>query len=139
MSSLKQRGPGSLAIVFSVLLAACSDPPVWSAECWSPDRTWIASAHTIEHGGFGTGGVETIVELRRSGRFALPDRVLAFADDNRAIKLRIRWDGPAHLVVVYEADPQLLYYQVTKTSGIDISVQNVSTKGYEHPQSSTRP
>jgi len=40
--------------------------------------------------------------------------------------LKMQWDSPSHLVVLYKANPEFLYFQVVKTSGVDISVQNVS-------------
>ena len=116
-----------IAFVFG-LLTACTDPITWSAECQSPDGIWTATARTVEHGGFGTGGVETIVDIKHLVDSTSPVRVLAFAEEGRAIGLTMRWDSPSHLLVTYDADPKLLYYQVVKASGVDISVENLSTK-----------
>lgn len=122
-----------------MLLVACSDPVIWHEECRSSEGTWTAKAHTIERSGFGTGAVETIVEIERSPGSQSPERVLAFADDGRAIKLTMRWDGPSHLSITYFADPQMLYYQVSKTSGVDISVTDVANDLRELPRPSARP
>jgi hypothetical protein len=121
-------------------LASCGDPTIWSTECRSPDSAWAARAYTVEHGGFGTAGVETIVEVKRAGVSGSRERVLAFADSGPAIHLRMNWDGPTHLSVIYDADPQMLYYQVVKTSGIEISVQDLSMGGPpRHPPIAGRP
>lgn len=109
-----------------VALIGCRDPVTWAADSHSPDGMWIATAQTIEHRGFGTGGVETTVEIKRSNVKGSPERVLAFAEGGPEIDLKMRWDGPAHLVVLYNANPVVLYFQVVKTSGLDISAQNFS-------------
>jgi hypothetical protein len=101
---------------------------------------WIASAFTIVHGGFANPWVETIVEIKRANNSGSPQQVLGFANGGPDMKLRMRWDGPTHLSVVYDDDPKVLNYQVVKTSGIDVSVQDLST---DHPRAnpppSTRP
>jgi hypothetical protein len=101
---------------------------------------WTASAYTVEHSGFGTGGAETIVELKRADNSCSPGRVLAFDNGGPDMKLRMRWDTPTHLSVVYDDDPKALYYQVVKTCGIDISVQDLFTDHpHANPPPSTRP
>jgi hypothetical protein len=55
---------------------------------------WTASAYTVEHSGFGTGGAETIVELKRADNSCSPGRVLAFDNGGPDMKLRMRWDTP---------------------------------------------
>jgi hypothetical protein len=139
VSSPKQWAQIFAAVPSVLLLGSCRDPTIWSTECRSPDSAWVATARTVEHGGFGTAGVETIVEVKRPGSSSSPERVLAFADGGLAIHLRMNWDGPTHLSVVYDSDPQNLYYQVVKTSGIEISVQNHSTGLQRRPAASTRP
>jgi hypothetical protein len=117
-------------LIAVVLLACfgCRDPVTRSAESRSADGTWIATAETIEHSGFGTGGVETTVSTKRSNGSGSPERVLGFAEAGPDMSLKMQWDGPSHLVVVYKANPEFLYFQVVKTSGVDISVQNVAPK-----------
>jgi len=136
---MMEREQGLTAATLVLLFSSCSDPTTWSApDCRSPDGSFIAGAHTVEHSGFGTGGVETIVELRRAGASGSPERVLAFADGGDAIHLQIRWDSPTHLSVVYDSDPRLLYYQVVKTSGVEISAQDLPA-GQRHREEASRP
>jgi hypothetical protein len=121
-------------------LISCADPKTWSSECRSPDGMWIASAFTIEHGGFANPWVETIVEIKRANHYGSPEQVLGFDNGGSDMKLRMRWDTPTHLSVVYDDDPKTLYYQVAKTSGIDISVQDLLTDHpHANPPLSTRP
>lgn len=115
----------------------CREPATWSAESRSPDGAWIARAETFEYSGFGTGSVETTVSIRRSNGSGSPERVLGFAQGGPDMGLKMQWNGPSHLIVVYRADPALLYYQVVKTSGLDISVRNVSPN--PQTESSARP
>ena len=139
----KNRGIGmrgrALFTLLVIFLVGCSDPITWSEQCRSSDGMWTATAHTIEHSGFGTGGAETTVEIKRSSGSQSSERVLAFADDGRAIKLQMQWDGSSHLSVVYDADPQMLYYQVLKTSGVDISVRDISNDPRGRARPSARP
>ena len=101
---------------------------------------WIASAYTIVHGGFANPGVETIVEINRANNSGSPERVLGFDNGGPDMKLRMRWDTPTHLSVAYDDDPKTLYFQVTKTSGIDIWVQDLLTDHpHANPPPSTRP
>lgn len=128
------------AILMSVMLLACvgcGERPTWSAESRSPD--WIATAKTVEYGGFGTNAVETTIEIKRVDGSGSPERVLAFADSGPAIALKMQWDGPSHLAVRYNANPVLLYYQVVKTSGVTISVQNVSPNPEQEYRPSANP
>jgi hypothetical protein len=130
-----------LFLIAVALLACigCREPVTWSRELRSPDEKWIATAKTVEHSGFGTGGAETTVEIKRSDGSASPERVLAFADAGSDIALDMHWDGPSHFVVIYKANPVVLYFQVVKTSGVDISVQDISPKPQQEFQPSARP
>jgi len=104
---------------------ACSeDPTVWSARSQSPDGRWLALAHTVRHGGFGANGVETIVELKGLTGLRRTNRVLGFANDGASMRLQMNWSSPSHLEVVYHDAPEVLYFQVVKTSGIEISVRD---------------
>ena len=80
---------------------------------------WTAIAQTVEDGGFGTAGVETAVDVKWSRGSRSRETVLAFANGGPDIGLKMRWDGPSHLVVAYRGSPELLYFQVVKTSGIE--------------------
>jgi hypothetical protein len=105
-----------LAAFLLVFFVGCGGDVTWSSsELRSEDGYWTAKAHITEYSGFGTGAVETTVEIERTNRGwgESPEPVLGFANDAEAIALKMRWDGPRHLVVVYNADPKLLYFQVS--------------------------
>jgi len=40
--------------------------------------------------------------------------------------LKLNWVSPSHLEVVFRDDPKMLYYQVVRTSGVEISVRDLA-------------
>jgi hypothetical protein len=108
-------------------------------EVRSPDGLWIASARTIQDGGFGSAHIDTIVYLKESNASRPPTEVLAFsclgpaprpyvldnANAGGTIDLTMKWVTPSHLDVTYDRHPDL-YFQVAKYGGINISVQDLS-------------
>ena len=58
---------GLIVVGVCVLLSACQGPPtVWTAEVRSPDGLWLASARTVQNGGFGSANIDTSVYLKRT-------------------------------------------------------------------------
>jgi hypothetical protein len=116
------------------LMASCGeDPTIWSATSASPDGRWLAIAHTVQHSGPGANGVETIVEIKEPApslfrRIFLKTstKVLSFMNDGASMGLKINWVTPSHLEVVFKDDPKMLYYQVVRTSGREISVRDLA-------------
>jgi len=131
----------SFTIIGLCLLGVgCSASTVWKAEVRSPDGVWIASARTIQNGGFGTASIDTTVYLKSTKDSSPPREVLAFSCkgpvprpyvlDNTAnaggtIDLTMKWLTPSQLEVTYGRRPNL-YFQVAKMAGIDISVRDLS-------------
>jgi len=119
-----------VTVVACTLLVGCGkNPTIWSATSPSPDGNWLAVAHTARYSGFGTNRVETIVEIKDLKRNILSDhsqRVLGFMEGGASMGLKMNWVTPSHLEVVFRGDPKVLYYQVVKTSGVEISVRNLS-------------
>jgi hypothetical protein len=117
-----------------MLMASCGeDSTIWSETSASPDGRWLAIAHTVQHSGPGANGVETIVEIKEPApslfrRIFLKTstRVLSFMNDGASMGLKINWVTPSHLEVVFKDDPKMLYYQVARTSGLEISVRDLA-------------
>ena len=134
-----------LISVVLVSVTSCGDKrdlTVWTAQVPSPDLQWIASADTVQNGGFGSGGISTSVYLARDCSRESPIEVLAFSCDGPlprpyvldnvankggSIGLTMKWITPSHLHVVYEGHPQLAF-QAVKLAGIDITIENRSEK-----------
>jgi hypothetical protein len=123
-----------VTVLACVLLGGCGeDPTLWSATLLSPDGNWIAVAHTVLHSGPGANGAETIVEIKQT-KVRIFDRmfrktstrVLAFANDGASMGLKMNWATPSHLDVVFRDDPEMLYYHVARTSGVEISVRDLA-------------
>ena len=114
----------------SMLLGSCGGAStVWSAESQSPDGSWLAVAHTVQYSGPGNNGVETIVEIKELKRMIFFRRsmmVLGFADDGASMGLKMSWVTPSHLEVAFSDDPKVLYHQVVRTMGIEISVRDLA-------------
>jgi len=157
-SSLTRPTPRLELLVVTVaagaIAAACvkkEDLIVWKAEQHSPDNQWIASADTVQNGGFGSASVDTNVYLQRAGDSRPPLEVLGFhchtavphpyALDNTAnrggtINLTMRWVTPTHLHVTYQNHPDLSL-QMIKFAGIEITAEDASEpRGSDQPSTS---
>jgi hypothetical protein len=130
-------------IILGVCLlgAGCAAPTVWKVEVRSSDGFWIASARTVQNGGFGTAAIDTAVFLKCTRDASPPQQVLGFScegpvsrsyvPDNKAnaggtINLTMKWLAPSHLEVTYNGRDGSLNFQVVKYQGIDISVRDLS-------------
>jgi len=117
-------------------------PTIWKAESRSPDGLWLASADTVQNGGFGSAGIQTNVYLKRTNVSGPAAAVLGFSCDGPAprpyvldnnanaggtINLTMKWITPSHLEVTYDGHATI-DSQVDKYDGIDISVRNLSSK-----------
>lgn len=120
-------------VALCFLFAGCRDvKSVWSAESASPDGRWIAASRVDENGGPGNDGLDAVVFLRDRNASNAPIEVLAFSlgDVPSArygeLGLSMKWRSPSRLDVTYNAQVGTLYFQVVKTSGIDISTTAAS-------------
>jgi hypothetical protein len=146
LSSFAKRTPHLIAILLGIFFAFASgcrtntgDLTIWKSELRSPDGLWIASARTIQNGGFGSADIETIVSLRQS-RVSQPSvDVLVFACQGPAaapyelsnanaggtIDLTMKWLSPRHLHVTYDKHPDLLFQAIKAFGTITISAQDL--------------
>jgi len=133
----------SLIIVgISALGVGCQKAPtIWSAEVRSPDGLWLASADTVQNGGFGSAAIQTSVYLKRTDVSQRRTEVLGFwcegpaprpyvldnvANKGGTINLTMKWVTPSHLEVTYNGRARV-DFQVVKYAGIDISVRDLSS------------
>ena len=136
------------AIGVCVLGSGCQNAPtIWQAEARSPDGAWIASARTVQNGGFGSGSIDTVVSLKRTNSSQRPMEVLGFSSEGAAprpyvldqanaggtIDLTMKWVTPSHLEVTYDRHPHL-DFQVVKYDGIDVSVRDLSSEATKPSQ-----
>ena len=139
-------GALTLVIGAGVFGSGCvskDDLTVWKAEALSPDGKWIASADTVQNGGFGSADISTSVYLRRAGDSRPPVRVLEFSCqgpmphpyvlDNAAnaggsIHLALKWLDQSHLHVSYDEHPKLLFQAVT-LQDVSITIADFSIAG----------
>jgi hypothetical protein len=130
-----------IVIGVCALLSGCENAPtIWKAEAQSPDRLWLASVRTQQHGGFGSAGIINSVYLKRinsstppieileifsNGAGAAHPYVLDNANAGGTINLAIKWVNPSRLDVTYRG-PAEVSYQVAQYGGIEISVRDLS-------------
>lgn len=115
------------------LSVACQDVAItWSAEAKSPDGQWLASARSQQWGGPGTAYDATTVYLKPIDDSQSATQVLVFSHQYPTMKLKMVWLNPKHLDVTYgpsdrEGDQIKLDFRLAQYSGIEISVQDLST------------
>ena len=154
---IERDTPGCCAIqktisimVFGICLleAGCAARTVWKAEVRSPDGIWIATARTVQSGGFGTAWITTSVSLKRVGSSDPPMEVLGFscqgpvprpyvldnvANAGRTMNLRLKWVSATHLEVTYSGKPDI-YLQVVKYQGVEITLRDLSGRAGAGPE-----
>jgi hypothetical protein len=119
-----------IVVGLGISLSGCnrSETPIWSAEAKSPDAHWMASATTIENGGFGTGDVETSVYLTNISQSKPSIQILGFVNQNArpigVTSVKMNWVTPSHLNVIYK-DGAKLGFQLVKYADIDITVHKL--------------
>lgn len=121
-----------------ILGAGCgSSNTIWREEVRSPDGLWLASADTVQNGGFGSAAIDTRVYLEMTNGSKPRKDVLLFLCDGPAarpnvldnvanrggtIDLRMKWISPSHLEVTYNGRASV-NLQLTNYDGIEISLQ----------------
>lgn len=132
-----------LAIIgASALGLGCGHGAIWRESLQSPDGLWLASAETIQNGGFGSAAIQTSVYVKWANSSQPPARVLGFqcegpvprpyvldniANKGGTINLTMKWLTPSHLEVTYDGHARMDFNAV-KYEGIDISVRDLSSE-----------
>jgi hypothetical protein len=111
-----------------VFLSGChGSEATWSAEARSPDGKMIATAHTIENSGFGTGGIWTAAYLNWTTGSQPPTEILELADGPTKpgdTVVGMKWLTPTHLEITYKANRNLSF-QAVKWGDVEISVRQL--------------
>jgi len=113
---------------------------IWKEAVPSPDGLWLASAETVQNGGFGSAAIQTTVYLKQAGDSQPPTEILEFwcegpvprpyvldnvANNGGTINLTMTWLTPSHLDITYDGHARL-DFQAVKCAGIEISVRDLS-------------
>lgn len=124
----------ALSLIICVLLCGCSKAAhvTWSEELQSPDREWVAIAHSEQGGELGGDNDVTIVQLRRTSSSQPPIQILLFSQQYATIYLKMQWENGKQLNVTYgpsqrPGDSVHLDFQVVRCAGIKINVRDISS------------
>jgi hypothetical protein len=116
---------------------------VWKAAFPAPDGSYIATADTVQNGGFGSGSIETSVYLARAGQNYRPVEIIGLscngpmphpyvldnvANAGGSVNLTVKWIAPTHLHVTYRG-PAEITFQAVKFGHIVITLENLSQNG----------
>ena len=124
---------GFIIISVCALASGCRNSNViWSGESRSPDGYWLATAREERGGGFGNAYDSASVYLKQIKSSRPPVEILEFsvgslASQSGRLNLTMKWESPSHLDVTYNGHAATLDFQVVKSAGIDISVQDLSS------------
>jgi hypothetical protein len=132
----------SFLAILSILGPGCTsrdDLIVWQTELRSPDGDWLASADTIQNGGFGNAEIHTTVFLRGRNAKIPPQEVFVIecdgpiphpykldnvANKGGCVGLTMTWLAPNRLHLSYEPKHgSEVILQVVKLSNVEITVE----------------
>lgn len=117
--------------VFALISGCRNSDVIWSGESRSPDGYWLATAREERGGGFGNAYDSASVYLKQIKSTRPPVEIFEFsvgslASQSGKLNLTMKWESPSHLDVTYNGHAATLDFQVVKSAGIDISVQDLS-------------
>ena len=97
---------------------------IWSGESQSPDRHFVASAHTVPYGGLGTVAAQTTVYLKQRGQS--PVWILGLSYESvyplGITAVDMTWITPSHLSITYEGHATI-DFQAVKCAGVEITIE----------------
>jgi hypothetical protein len=129
--SLKKESLIALFVVGLALSAGCNNSErTWSAEAKSPDGQFLATAETLEPGGWGTGAPpETHVALNWTSGSQRSRIVFSFVDgpnEPGGMNVGLHWLAPTHLELTYKGHPTI-EFQAIKWAEVEISARPEDT------------
>lgn len=122
-----------LVVIFSVVLclgtSGCTNSEqTWFAEARSPDGKFVATARTLQPGGWGTGSPpETSVDLNWTTGSQKPAEIFQFVgdvDQPDNMKVGLIWLSPTQLEITYKPK-RIIQFQAVRCFDVNISAQEV--------------
>ena len=116
--------------LLAVPLTGCKNSErTWSDEAKSPDGKIVATAETLQPGGWGTGApAETYVDLNWTSGSQKAMQVFAFNDGPdvpEGMNVGLKWVGPRQLELTYKGKPNI-EFQAIRWQEVDIVAQSGS-------------
>ena len=116
-----------LCIVLVFGYSGCGNSEqTWYLESRSPDKKFVATARTLQPGGWGTGlPPETSVDLNLSSGSQKTTEVLHFigdADEPASMNVKMVWQTPNYLEITYKPG-RIVQFQAVKCFNVEIGVR----------------
>ena len=135
-----------LPALMAMSLLGCAshdDLTVWKESFPSPDGSWVATAQTVQNGGFGSASIDTSVVLQRTGGkestlvlslacdgpLVHPYKLDNIANRGGSVELIVRWLDGAHLHLTFQNHPRI---QSVRSSVGPVVVQVEDRSGERH-------
>jgi hypothetical protein len=116
-----------VTLFLCILASGCRDvATIWSSEAKSPDGNWMALAYTEQHGGPGTAGIVSIVQLQRASGNRDKIEILELWQNSPSISLKLNWLTASQLEITY-TEAVSVDFQAVKCAGIDIAVKRIQS------------
>lgn len=137
MSQIVMFGSGSfrtaalfiLGVVFLVTSSCSNSEQTWLTEVRSPDGKFIATARTLQPGGWGTGAPpETSVDLNWTTGSQKPAEILQFVgdvDQPDNMKVGMVWLSPTQLEITYKPK-RIIQFQAVRCFNVDITAREIA-------------
>jgi hypothetical protein len=107
----------------------CSDnPPTWSQTSKAPSGGWVAYAYTREFSGFGTGAIETHIEVKPDrAMYGVGGQVAQFNNaSGKSLELKLQWSRPNRLHILYIESSNRLVFSRTRMDGVEVIFHNLA-------------
>ena len=121
-----------LSLIAFVGVTSCTNSEqTWSAEARSPDGKFVATARTLQPGGWGTGSPpETSVDLNWASGSQKPTQIFQFvgnADQADDMKVGMVWLSPTRLELTYRPK-RIIQFQAVRCFDVDITAKELGSK-----------
>lgn len=119
-----------LVIGSCIQLTGCQEDAatIWSADAKSPDGRWVAEARTVQYGGMGTAGVQTVVFLKRTSESSSQIQILGLSNDSAypagATQVKMSWLNTHRLNVSYGQNANI-NFQAIQCADIGLSLSRL--------------
>jgi hypothetical protein len=118
-----------VAIVWLATSSCSNSEQTWLAQVRSPDGKFVATARTLQPGGWGTSSPpETSVDLNWTTGSQKPAEILQFVgdvDQPDNMKVGMVWLSPTQLEITYKPK-RIIQFQAVRCFNVDITAREIA-------------